>query len=153
MPDYLSSFLNIIQTLAIVISLLVVAWQTRQLGKQIKFSTISGTSLHLHAINELLLQDEKLAKLIGYNQEDALAAVFFGEFELWYGLHQEHMTDRLHWRSDAATIDDFLKLEFMRRYWERTKHQYPLLFTQYINERLSKLGFEKQTSLEVSQQE
>lgn len=152
MPDYLPSILNIIQTLAIVITLLVVAWQTKQLGKQIKFNTITSTSLHLRGVNELLLQDEKVAKLLEESREDALAAIIFGTFELWFQLHQEHMTDRLWWQADEATIIDTLKSEFMPCYWARNKHQYYRPFAEYIDGLLLKSGLEKQTLLETPQQ-
>lgn len=151
MFDNITSFLNAIQTLVIVITLFIVVWQTRQLAKQMKFNTITSTSSHIHTINELLLQDEKLATLVECSQEDALAAIFFGEFELWFLLHQDGMGSHLWWQASENTIDDTLKLKFMRPYWERTKHQHYHSFSQYINQRFSKLGLEKTTFQEVVQ--
>ena len=56
----LSYILNIIQTLAIVITLLVVAWQTKELVRQTRLNTIVNLNSHLKEINQLLIQDKEL---------------------------------------------------------------------------------------------
>jgi hypothetical protein len=85
----LPSILTIIQTLAIVISLLVVAWQTKELVKQTRLNTITGLSIHLKEVNELLLQDEELGQLLGEKKEESFADLLFSEFYLWFILHKE----------------------------------------------------------------
>jgi hypothetical protein len=149
--NILGAVTAILTPISLVITLSMLVWQTKQLRKQIKFNTITSINLHLKSVNELLLQDEKIAQTFGESREEVLASIIFGTFELWFHLHQEHLTDHLWWQADQATITDALKSEYMRQYWARYKHHYHHDFAQFIDKKIPQQAFEKQLPLEIPQ--
>ena len=73
-----------------------------------------------------------------------MASIILITLELSFKLHKGHLTDRLWWKSDEATITYVMKQEYMRRYWEEIKHTYNQEFVRYIDSVLQQLDAQQQ---------
>jgi hypothetical protein len=137
----------IITTITLIITLAIVAWQTAQTAKQTKLNSIISYHQYYKDIDVALLQIPKLTEpLIGESQEDELADLLLGVLELSYKLQKEQLMERSSWKSNEATVIYTMKLEFIRRRWEKIKDIYDQGFVQFIDRKLQELDSAKQIS-------
>jgi hypothetical protein len=144
--NVLEAITIIVTPVSLLITLIILTWQTRQFSKQIKLGILTSTTLDLKGVNELLLHDEKLAQLLGESREDVLASIILNTMQMWFILHKQRMVDQLWWRAAEMTISETMKRDFVRSYWVRTRLQYSRKFAQFLDERLPKPVHEVQTS-------
>ena len=121
----LISFLNMLQAIAVIITLAIVAWQTILFVRQTKLNTIISYHQYYKDIDIALLQNPQLTKsLLDESEEDEMYDILIGIIGLTYKLRKAHLTDRSWWKSDEASIAYMMKKEFVRRRWEQSKHRY-----------------------------
>jgi hypothetical protein len=138
MLDDILRFLNtnssIIQTIAVIVAVGYAAWQTRQLGRQLKLSNITSENEYFRDQNKLLLQNPKLMELRHETVEGCLADLYFGLFTARWELRQARLMSKPVWASDVIAIRDiFSESEFLRAEWPKRKNQYSKPFQSFID--------------------
>jgi hypothetical protein len=133
----INTYAPTIQTFVIIAALIYAAAQTSGLRKQIKLNLITSTQQHLKDVNEILTRDRTRAvKVAGETDEDALASIILGTFELWFLLDRAHLTDRVDWRASQETIKKVMSQPFMADHWYKgvTQRQYRPDFVAFMND-------------------
>lgn len=126
-----------IQTVTVVLGVLYVAWQTRQVGRQLKLSNITSSSRYFDDLNELLLRDERTRAFDSATVEGLVAHRYFSVFHTRFLLHNAHLMSKSMWASDMrAIIRCFREEEYLERIWGKDKGDYPDGFQRFIDERI-----------------
>lgn len=140
MLSNLVPILNVLQDIAVIVTLAIVAWQTILLVRQTKLNTIISYHQYYKDIDIAMLQNPKVAQsLLEESEEDEMYDMIIGLIRLTYKLRKAHLTDRSWWKTDEANIVDVLKKEFVRRHWEKDKLSYEKEFVRYIDGKLQEL--------------
>ena len=122
-----------IQTLAVSIALIYSAIQARHLGRQIRLGSITSALLYMKSIDELILNDKQLARLLGETKESAFADILFDSFHLSFLLYREKLIDPLWWAADENRIANAMKLPFIMRHWRNRRDHYDADFRELLD--------------------
>jgi hypothetical protein len=127
--------LLVIQTVVVVLALGYSAWQTRQLGKQVRLNNIATASDQFRQLNELELRDEDARNLRNESKRGILADIYFGTFKARYLMHRARLLDKHTWQSDIDTIIDACASgAYLREEWQTRKRQYAAYFRRFMDE-------------------
>ena len=147
MLSNLVSILNVLQNIAVIVTLAIVAWQTVLLVKQTKLNTIISYHQYFKDIDIAMLQNPKVAQsLLEESEEDEMYDLIIGLIRLTYKLRKAHLTDRSWLITEEASLSYVMKKEFVRRHWEQDKHSYDKAFVHFVDGKLQELDREKQNS-------
>lgn len=133
MLSNLNRYSSLIQAIAVIIALGYAAWQTRQLGKQIRLNMITATGAHLKEVNQLIVEHPELASMVGGTSEGAFADIVFGTFELWFDLKEQGLIGRKEWKRYVITIRKVMNHDKMKEAWQRDRDEYWEGFRTYVD--------------------
>jgi hypothetical protein len=134
LDQFLIANASAIQTVAIVIGLGYVIWQTRQINRQLKLDNITNGSAYFKEFNELLLNNDRAQALRHSNLQVSLGNVLIGIFKARFLLHRARLTDKATWEADVTTmINNFRECEWLRDVWVKDKSEYPRRFQEFID--------------------
>jgi hypothetical protein len=91
----------------------------------------------MKSVDELILHDKQLARLLGDTKESAFADVLLGSFHLSFLLHREKLISPLWWEADENRITLAMKLPFMIRHWGNRRDQYDADFRELLDKKVS----------------
>ncbi len=132
--QFLTTQASAIQTVAVVLGVLYLAWQTRQIGRQLKLSNITSSSKYFDDLNELLLRDERTRAFDSATVEGLVAHRYFSVFHSRFLLYNAHFMSKSMWASDMrAIIRCFREEEYLERIWGKDKGDYPDDFQRFID--------------------
>jgi len=100
----LVSILNVLQNIAVIVTLAIVAWQTVLLVRQTKLNTIISYHQYFKDIDIAMLQNPKVAQsLLEESEEDEMYDLIISLIRLTYKLRKAHLTDRSWLITECAT--------------------------------------------------
>lgn len=146
--------------MTLVVTLGIVAWQTKhlgvqakQLGKQIEQNTSISTSQYYQNVNVQLLQHPEEANLLlGESKEDAMASIIVGVLQLSFDLEKEQIiyntSSKKYFEANAVYA---LRQEPMLQHWKHNKHMYKPNFVQHIDRILQERDREKLNQISTPQ--
>lgn len=134
---FLNSNASAVQTIVVVLALGYAAWQTRQVGRQLKLSNITSASQYFRDQNELLLRDKEARELRHETVQGCLADLYFGLFKARWALHKAHLLDNATWQADLVTMRDiFAESGFLAEEWGKRKRWYAKPFAKFIDQQI-----------------
>ncbi|HEY7020410.1 MAG TPA: hypothetical protein VH349_04785 [Ktedonobacterales bacterium] len=135
--QFLTVYSAPIQTATIIVALLYVILQTRQINRQLKLDNITSSSAYFRDLNELVLNNDRALQLRDVSPEVSLGNIYIGVFKARFLLRKAHLTDNVTWEADKRTmINNFRECDWLRVVWERDKNEYPRPFRDFIDKEI-----------------
>lgn len=139
--------LGLVNSLAIIITLAILIWQTRELTKQTKelrrsleLNAIQDMTEKLYRVYEIMIDKPHLAKAVGskvFTTEKAFTYLVLDLYEMAYKQYKKGILDIDDWNAWLRAIDDSFKSEIFEEHWVDAKKVLSQKFVQYIEKRIN----------------
>ena len=135
----LSDILSIIETIALVLTLIFIALQTRASNKsvnEIKKSLLQSSILSdTNSTNEIyrtFLNHPDIAKKYGYKKIDVFNLMIIEHFEARFLLRKYSLVSDIEWKSDLYQIKKTMNRDFVKKIWEKDKNEFDIEFVKFV---------------------
>lgn len=137
--------IDIVQSIAIIASLIVSIWQMRALNNQLRAATDAALSEKLDSVNRLLFENADLFKdlesdfiTVSASQQNTrlefLVAMLFNTFEQAFVQHKKYgYLDREDWMPWKQMLAGYLQKPYINTWWSSAKHEYETAFREHID--------------------
>lgn len=139
------NWLDIIQSVGIVISIMLVIWQVRVQTKQMKATANATIAARVDEINRLMFENPDIFPQLnqpypgnnlpnGGDRRYHLMHIFLNTFELAFVDYRRHkFIERSGWDSWTRAIMEILHKPYAHGHWEATKGQYTEEFREFMD--------------------
>ncbi len=130
---------TVIQVAVVAVTALFIYRQVREARKTVK-NIEETTRLNSYLnhrrdsleINRLLLSDQSLSGLLGYDKKEILAFIFVGHAEMMFRQQQDSKVSAEVWQSMLRLIEKIFQMDFVVKLWEEVKVEYTPDFVSFI---------------------
>ena len=141
----INSIATVLEAVAVTITLIYVIRQTTATSKSIlemqretHLEKIERRKSLTREINQLLMQDNTLSKLLGYKKSDILAFMLLHDCELQYNLWKNRLMSDSEWQSEKNVTAKVMSYPFVKKVWEHGWKEYPQEFAEFANSLITK---------------
>ena len=136
-------YINIIQTSAILITLIILIWQTRQFSIQTKhlvsnlqINSIEMATNKLYRIFEIIIDKPQLSTVTGrkLSSEQALACQLMDLYSMMYEHFRKGLVNQEDWNGWKESIKNNFKSKVFKNEWNNYKATLPSYFVRYVEE-------------------
>lgn len=131
---------TVIQVFVVAVSVVFIYWQARETRRSVenieRSSRLETYLRHRHDvqdINRLLLANDELSGLLGYDKQEFLAFVFLGHAETMFRFKQEEAMGDEVWISMRRLMEKISKMQFVAYLWPQVKDEYTRDFVEYFD--------------------
>ena len=141
-----------IQSLAIVVSILIAAWQLREQSRHSRAAADMALIAKFDEVNKILIEyPETWARLQDeYDGEsndptlgrlDTVVFMTFNTLELARRHYRKYqLISEKEWPAWEVSVDMWLSKRFVRGWWRTNSREYGVEFREYVDERAAKLS-------------
>jgi hypothetical protein len=123
---------NTVATGLIAASLILLIGQTAIMRKTVHEASTTNIQAYLHSVNQILLEDEDLRRLLNLTKEQVFAFIILNESETRFLFHKPGLTDNVTWDSDVTILRKSLKAEFVQDVLSNYSREFRADFIQFL---------------------
>ena len=137
-------WIDIVQTIGIIISIVLVVWQVRIQTNQMKSTVNSLLTTKLDEINRLMFDNPELLPELDKSYPDQggegdrrhyLLFIIFNTFKQVFLQHSKYgFIDQNDWVPWVRTMTGILKKPYVEGHWQATKYHYAKDFQKYVDD-------------------
>ena len=142
------NWIDIIQSVGIVCSIVLVLWQMRLQVKELKAAKSAMLTAKMDEINRLLFEHPEILPALSQayprrasargDRRRHLMLMWFNAIEQAFLNYRRYkLVEKSGWEAWMRILTSYLYLPYVRAHWERTKIEYAAEFQRFVNDLLA----------------